>query len=300
MVRSVGVALVACLLTAPSAFAQAPTLPDVLARAGAYAVNYGRAIPILVADERADEVLRGFGIESSNAPGMEGAGHTEVRLMRGVIVIESTGNNNGWQVYRDIFEVNSRVLHAKQTRLEQLFRDSPPGAAAEIAAIVEASRRWQIGSVPRTFSIPTFAMMLLLPQYQSRFSFKRSGEKKVDGETVWVVTYQETKEPTLVVTTLGDEYPMHGELWIEPATGRLVKSKMIAENTKSIDGSRSGSEAFRPRITIDVAYKKDPALQVWVPAEMKQLYVKAVEQVTCTAKYSNVRVLTPAKAPPPK
>jgi len=300
MVRSIVAALAFALLVAPAAFAQAPTLEDVLARAGAYAINYGRTLPVVVADERADEVLRGFGIESSNAPGMEGAGHTEVRLMRGAIVIESRGNDTGWQMYRDIFEVNSRVLHAKHARLEQLFRESPPGAASEIAAIVEASRRWQIGSVPRTFNTPTFAMMFLLPQFQSRFTFKRTGEKKVDGETVWVVAYQETKQPTLVVTTLGDEYPMHGELWIEPVTGRLVKSKMIAENTKSIDGSRSGTEAFRPRIIIDVSYQKDQGLQVWVPVEMKQLYAKAVEQVTCTAKYSNFRVITAAKLPLPK
>jgi len=298
MTRLFGTALVAALLLAPALLAQSPTLEDVLARAGVYATNYSRAIPVLIADERADEVLRGFGVESSNAPGMEGAGHTEVRLMRGTLVIEARGNDKGWQVYRDIHEVNTKTLHPKDGRLEQLFREPTPTAATEIVTIVEASRRWQIGSVPRTFNVPTFAMMFLFPQNQWRFAFRRNGEKKVDGETVWVVDYQETKQPTLVVTNLGDEYPLHGELWIEPATGRLVKSKMIAENTKSLDGTRSGTEVFRPRIIIDVTYKYEPTLKVWVPLEMKQLYVKAAEQVTCAAKYSNFRLITPGTAPP--
>jgi len=292
MIRVFGATIVAVLSVASTLLAQSPTLDDVLARAGAYAANYSRTLPVLVADERADEVLRGFGVESSNAPGMEGAGHTEVRLLRGTIVIEARGGGNGWQAYRDIHEANTRVLHPKDGRLEKLFREPTPAAASEIVAITEASRRWKVGSVPRIFDIPVFSMMFLLKQSQHRFAFRRNGEKKVDGETVWIVGYEETTRPAMMVTTLGDEYPVHGELWIEPTTGRLVKSKMIAENVVPAVGTRSGTEVFRPRIIIDVTYQNEPTLNVWLPSEMKQLYVKAVEQVTCTARYSNFRVIT--------
>jgi hypothetical protein len=282
------IVVLACAARVP---AQSPTLTDVLARAAEYAATYSRTIAVIVADEKAEEVLRGFGVQSSDSPGMEVAGHTEVRIMRGAVAIESRGNEKGWQVYRDIQEVNNRAQHPKNNRLEELFRDTVSTAATELAAIVEASRKWRVGSVPRIFDVPTFSLMFLMQPNQARFTFKKTGEKKVDGESVWVVSYDETKTPTLVVTNLGEEYPLHGELWIEPVSGRVVKSKMIAENVKPVDGTRSGTEAFRPRITVDVVYQKDNALNVWVPVEMKQLYVKAVEQVTCTAKYSNVRVI---------
>ena len=101
----------------------------------------------------------------------------------------------------------------------------------------------------------------------------------------------------MVVTPNGDEYPIHGELWIEPVTGRLVKSRMIVENLKaSPNASQADAERYRPRITIDTAWARDPALKIWVPVEMNELYVKATEQVTCKARYSNFRLIARAQA----
>jgi len=263
-------------------------------------VGDGRSLPVLVADIQTNDILRGFGVVSSDSPSMEVAGHTEVRLLRGTIVIESRGNEKGWQVYRDFYEVNTKPLHEKNDRLEQLFRDWSPAFATEIATIADASRRQHLGSVQRAFNVPTFTLMFLLPQNQSQFAFRKQGEKKVDGETVWVVGYEETKRPPMVVTKLGDEYPVHGELWVEPATGRLVKSKMVVENLKPAEGSRTGTEAFRPRILIEVAYQKDPKLQVWVPSEMKEVYEKSSERVNCTEKYTNYRAITPGAGSTPR
>jgi len=277
---------------------QAPTLERVLAQAGSYAVNYSRTLPVLVADEQSNENLRGFGVQSSDSPGMEVAGHTEIRLLKGTLVIESRGNEKGWQAYRDYYEVNTRLLHEKNDRLEQLFRDWSPAFAPEISAIADASRRQHLGSVTRVFNVPTFTLMFLIPQNQTQFAFRRTGEKKVDGEPVWVVAFEETKRPPMVTSKTGEEYPIHGELWIEPATGRLVRSKMFVENLKPAEGSQAGSEALRPRMTIDVSYQKDPKLQVWVPVEMKELYEKTAERVNCAAKYSNFRLITPGARPP--
>jgi len=66
---------------------------------------------------------------------------------------------------------------------------------------------------------------------------------------------------------------------------------MIVENLKPAAGSQVGAERHRPRMTIDVAFQLDAQANHWVPAEMKELYVKATEQVTCKAKYTNVRLI---------
>jgi hypothetical protein len=131
--------------------------------------------------------------------------------------------------------------------------------------------------------------MFLFAENQPRFAFRKTGEKKVDAERVWVVAYEETHTPTLAVTSNGEDYPIHGELWIEPASGRVVKTKMIVENLKPARGSQADAERYRPRITIDVAYRADAALSIWVPVEMKELYEKSSEKVICTATYSNFR-----------
>jgi hypothetical protein len=289
MRREARLALALLVLTASASAAQAPSLDDVLKRAGAYATNYNRTVAIIAADERADDVARGFGVQSSDTPGVEVAGKTDVGLLKGTIVIAS--DDAGWRAFRDVYEVNTRVLHDKKDQLERLFREGGPASHQAIAALNTASRRWQVGSVPRMFNVPTFALMFLFPQNQPRFVFKKSGEKTVDKVKAWVVDFDETRTPTLVVTSNGDEYPIHGELWIDPESGRLLKSHMIVENLKPSVGSQTDQERYRPRMTIDVVFQHDPTLDLWVPVEMKELYVKATEQVSCKAKYSNFRLI---------
>lgn len=289
MRREARLAVAFLVLTAVPAAAQGPTLDDVLKRAATYASDFNRTVTILVADERADDVARGFGVQSSDTPGMEVAGKTDVGLLRGTIVI--TSNDSGWQAFRDVHEVNTRVIHDRKGQLEQLFRQGGPAAHQEISALNAASRRWQVGSVPRMFNVPTFPLMFLFPQNQPRFTFKKTGEKSVDNVKAWVLAFEETRTPTLVVTSNGDEYPIHGELWIDPDSGRLLKSRMIVENLKPSGGSQADHERYRLRMTIDVAFQRDAALNLWVPTEMKELYVKATEQVSCKAKYTNYRVI---------
>jgi hypothetical protein len=281
---------VAVALCATASFAQAPGVSDVLKRAAASALAFNRTVPLLAADERADDVARGFGLQSSDTPGMEVAGKTDVGLLKGVIVIAS--HDAGWHAFRDVHEVNTRVVHDQRGRLERLFREGGPSAQPEIEAINKASRRWLVGSVPRTFNVPTFPLMLLFAENQPRFTYKKTGEKTVDGVRTWVIAFEETQSPTLVVTANGEEYPIHGEFWIDPASGQLIKSRMIVENLKPAAGSQADAERYRPRMTIDVAFRLDAQLGRWVPVEMKELYVKATEQVTCKARYSDFRILT--------
>jgi hypothetical protein len=289
MRREACLALAILALTASAFAAQAPSLDDVLQRAATYATHFNRTVPILAADERADDVARGFGVQSSDTPGMEVAGKTDVGLLKGTIVI--TSNESGWQAFRDVHEVNTRVIHDRKGQLERLFREGGPASHQAITALNAASRRWQVGSIPRMFNVPTVSLMFLFPQNQPRFVFKKKGEKSVDSVKAWVVAFEETRTPTLVVTSNGDEYPIHGELWIDPDSGRLLKSHMIVENLKPSAGSQTDQERYRPRMTIDVTYQHDEKLDLWVPVEMKELYVKATEQESCKAKYTNFRVI---------
>ena len=135
--------------------------------------------------------------------------------------------------------------------------------------------------------------MFLFHENQPRFTFRKTGEKTVNAQRVWVVAYDETRIPTLIATTNGEGLPIHGELWIEPASGRVLKTKMIVENLNPARGSQVDTERYRPRIVIDVTYRADPSLNILVPVEMKELYEKSTEKVVCAATYSNFRLIAP-------
>ena len=78
--------------------------------------------------------------------------------------------------------------------------------------------------------------------------------------------------------------PIHGRLWIEPLTGRVLISELIAEDRKT-------------RATVLVSYQSQPLLGLLVPVEMRDQYEGDASSATLvgTATYTNVRQF-PVKA----
>jgi hypothetical protein len=280
------------LPVAPAPAGQAPTIEEVLARAAVYTEQYHRTFAVAVADEKADLIMRGFGVQSSDLPGAEAvAGQTKVSLMKGTVAVVAAERTKGWLCFRDVMQVNNKVVHDRKDRLERLFVDSPSTAVAEARRIHAESVRWDVGSVARALIVPTMPLMFLFKQNQSAFSFRKGGEKKAGNERVWVVDYEETRHPTLMTTSEGEDYPIHGKFWIEPASGRVVRTQMIVENLKPATGTMTDSERYRPRITLETIYQADPKLNLWVPAQLKELYDKQAERTTGETTYTNFRLL---------
>jgi len=63
MRRETALVLAVLALCASASSAQAPSLADVLRRAAESARAFNRSVPLLAADERADDVARGFGLQ---------------------------------------------------------------------------------------------------------------------------------------------------------------------------------------------------------------------------------------------
>jgi hypothetical protein len=76
---------------------------------------------------------------------------------------------------------------------------------------------------------------------------------------VWVVRFEERQRPTIIRDHRNRNVPSQGRFWIEPATGRVLLSEMIAEHPDV-------------RAQILVSYQSEPLLDLFVPVEMRETY----------------------------
>jgi hypothetical protein len=126
---------------------------------------------------------------------------------------------------------------------------------------------------------------------QPRFKFKRSGNRTPATFTreqtptgafrlateVWIVEYQEQQPGTLIKTADFKDLPARGRFWIEPETGRVLMSELVAAN-RSVNG------------TIDVSYQSEPLLGLLVPIEMREQYRNSKgAKIEAAASYGRFR-----------
>jgi len=109
------------------------------------------------------------------------------------------------------------------------------------------------------------ALVFLETINQQRFAFFRTNDRRPVlarddfriPASAWIVRYEETMSPTLIRTGGDRDLPSHGRFWIDPATGRVLASELVAEN-ESVRG------------TIDVRFQPDPGGAVLLPSEMRE------------------------------
>ena len=172
-----------------------------------------------------------------------------------------------WLQFRDVFEVDGKPVRDRNERLVQVFIKPSSSAAAQVERILTESARYNIGNLLRTVNAPVLALVILDPANQSRFSFKRTthgdpllGRSGAEPpEPVWVVEYREVEKKTMIRTSNGRDLPARGRFWIDPSTGQVAASELIAED-------------MLLRGTVDVEYQRQPSLGLLVPIEMRERY----------------------------
>jgi hypothetical protein len=92
----------------------------------------------------------------------------------------------------------------------------------------------------------------------------------------WTVNFREIRGPTLVKDGNGRDQFSHGTLWIEPLSGRVIKTEVSVPSL--------GFPVFRAR-TI-VTYAENTALRMLVPATMDEHYDSDTgHRLDCHAEY---------------
>ena len=249
--------LAAALLASATVTAQ-PAVSDLIDRGSRYVQSYEVSFFVLAMDEEYVQWLErptnpGSNLSRTNPGGGMVAPHHDSRQMTGRLSYED--------------------------RLVRLFKSGNPDAFDLATQIHETAKKNDIGNVKRTINIPMLGMMLLHPQVRERFTFKHEGDESLQGRYVERVAYRETMRPTLIKTTRGKDLALTGRMWIEPTTGVVVKTEMIAADP-----------IVRAQVT--VTFRRDQELAVWVPEKMEEYYKAnvAIDDIFSVSTFSSPRI----------
>jgi VWFA-related protein len=186
----------------------------------------------------------------------------------------------GWLGFRDVFEVDGQQVQNRTERLQSLFIRPLPDSMAQARRILVESSRFNLRSdIFRTINMPMMALRFLrfVDQHRSRFAL--DGLQAVEGVRVAVVRFEERTTPRMIDSS--DAAAAKGTFWVEPRTGRVLKTELLFD---------TGKGGARLRVRVRVSYS--PRLvDTWVPVSMDEEYRmgKGTLAVEGHATYANVR-----------
>ncbi|HVZ22827.1 MAG TPA: hypothetical protein VG871_17260 [Vicinamibacterales bacterium] len=271
--RLTGVVLAAGILHAIPASAQTVKLPDLLSRTTAYVEQFVQQFSSVVAEER-------YLQQSEGAPHVVGSGFsasfvpsTPVRreLVSDYLLVRAPDSST-WYAFRDVFSVDGRDVRDRQERLTALFLQPESFAISQAQQIALESARYNLQPL-RTVNHPLQALTLLQRVFRERFSFSLRGADRKVGPDVVAMAYRERKRPTVLRTPDNHDLPASGRVWVEASTGRIVRTELVVGGSDSVTTS----------------FARDDALQIDVPAEMREAYPVGDSSVTGVATYSRFR-----------
>jgi len=262
--------------------AQEPTLEVVLGRAAAYVSEFQRHLSGVVAEESYVQDVRDTQATGVRTSSRVLISHRE--LKSDLLLVKPVGSDR-WIQFRDVFEVDGKPVRDRSERLVKLFVEPSPSTAGQVQEIIKESFRYNIGNILRTINVPVFALLVLEPGRQGHFKFTRIEDggpslgREFDAPAgAWTIRYQEVGRETMISTTNGRDIPSHGRFWIDPHTGCVLMSELIAE-----DVALAG--------TIVVKYQPAPVPDLLVPIAMRERYLERRSgiHITGAATYSRFR-----------
>lgn len=269
LVRFVTLAGLACVLTLAATangpagatlHAQSPEMRDLLDKATEQTMAFIERFANVVADE--------VYVQEMSRPRAKRTLHSELALVR-------YPGATQWLMFRDVHEVDGKPVGDREQSLQRLFLEPPRSALRRATEIAQASARHNLIDIG-TLNNPLLAMAFLQPQYRDHFRFIRAGLAKDLGPRVRTVQFEEFQRPTILRAGSNSDLVSRGLMWIDEATGRLVKTELEV-----------GQARVRPEIV--TLYRFDEELGVNVPAEMRDWYPDGTGEVRGVATYGKFR-----------
>lgn len=264
-------------------------LEATLQKLGRYVSAYGEQASILVAEEKYTQRVTTAGSETARPH----------NLVAEFAIVKTAA---GWTGFRDVVEVNGKKVTERRDRLLTLFTEST-GTESELTRIANESARYNIGPVATNLNLPTTALLFFQPENLVRFTFTRTGAKKIAGTPTTEISFTETQSPTLVRTRDGRDAPLTGKLWVNSEDGTVLRTQMRLRGfgdtmSTSVMGAPTQRPPVNPNVAtggrealarsnsvdpfgyreiksvadIDVTYARDEATGLWLPSEMLEVY----------------------------
>jgi hypothetical protein len=178
--------------------------------------------------------------------------------------------------FRDVFEVDGARVRDRDDRLVKLFVNPQSTPAARAVEIADESARYNIGLV-RTVNNPLLGFQVVRANQQDRFRFSLDQPDAAPGRSIAVIEYRENSSPTVIYGPGGRDMPMHGRLWVDEATGTIVRTEVLVD----VAGVNAA---------VTTRFEQDAEFGAAVPVEMREDYRQTNgTRVTGTATYGSFR-----------
>jgi hypothetical protein len=250
-----------------------PELDSVLHRASDYVTQYEAALGNLIGTEEyvQNVAYKGVGTRYGMITKRE-----QRRISSDFLIIQV---GKEWSALRKANRVDGSVVKETES-FETAFDDSPASNTKRLDQMKTDSTKYNIGGILREINLPTFALEVLRKAEVDRFSFEKAGTDRIDGVQAWAVRFREMKGWTLVHGNPDEELFSHGTIWIEPDTGRIMKTEFMVENNFA-------KPEIRGRIV--VTYTMSKKLDMLIPSLMIEHYENDYNSIDCRADYLNFR-----------
>jgi hypothetical protein len=268
--------LLALLLAMPLlAYQGSAELDAVLQRATDYVTQYEEQLGNLIG---AEEYVQNAVWMGTGARGFAQVGKRMQRRTSSDFLIIQVGSE--WTALRKINRVDGFKEKEVEPAFEDVFDNSPQANAKRLSDMKAESTRHNLGDVRRDINLPTFALKVLRKSEVGRFSFERAGTSRIEGIQTWAIRFQEQSGRSLVVGGNGEILYSNGILWIEPETGRILKTEFNVENRYTPTPLKGSSI---------VTYAEGKRVKMLVPLLMIEHYETEFHTIQTRADYSNFR-----------
>ena len=265
------------LLCANSRAQQAFTVEQLLDRASIYVEDLVAKFSRVVAEEQYVQEFLLSSPEGSRGSFLGAPKVAERRTLTSDLLLVKPLGLDQWFIFRDVFEVDARVVRDRENRLAKLFLESrdPVTAIERASEIAKASAQFNIRPVG-TVDNPMLALGFLQRVYRSRFRFTLRGRDAALGPDVWIIEYRETARPTLMRGSDDKDVFARGRYWVVADSGRIVRTEVIF--------SALGTESI-----VTTSFEVDERLGTPVPVEMRFKRGGSRNEVRGVATYGRFR-----------
>ena len=265
-VRALPLLLIAAMPGA-GAPAAAQSAPDAIASVRAFAQQYQREAPSLVAFEE-------YVQDATDRRGI-----AEHQVTTAELVMVRLQGAASWVTFRDVLTVNKRPVRDREERLLRLLQSPEPNALTQARKIAQESARFNLGRITRTMNVPDMALEYLQPGHGARIRFEALRNETIEGRPVVVLRFSELAGPSIVRNMAGADLLARGRVWAEPDSGAIVRTELLVEDRVS-------------KGTCTVEFRIDPRLGIRVPIKMTERYGMTGETIDAVARYSDFRRFT--------
>jgi hypothetical protein len=266
------VAVVTALSTL-SVSAQRNRTDELLAREAAYLSEFVTRFSGVVAEERYVQDSRTVPRARTRGAVVRSQLFTRHVELRSDFLLVKLKELREWHVFRDVFEVNGEPVRDRDERLTKLFLNPSTSVVEEANAIALEGARYNLGGAERTINNPLLVLAFLQAAYQPRFRFSLNTNDKEAGPGIWVLEYKEQTRPTIIREQSNADLVAKGRIWIESASGRVVKTELAVTELDNIVTS----------------FKYDDRFHIAIPHEMREEFWTDTESIVGVASYDRFR-----------